>query len=54
MKRIKKYFYAPLLGLFFLLPVSAATITVTNTNNTGPGSLREAFLTCPAVPASSG
>lgn len=40
MKRIKKYFYAPLFGLFFLLPVSAATITVTNTNDAGAGSLR--------------
>jgi hypothetical protein len=48
MKRIKKYFYAPLLGLFFLLPVNAATITVTNTNNTGPGSLRETIVSAAA------
>src|SRR5512141_118084 len=44
---------ALLLGLALACPLSAATLTVTNTNDSGPGSLRQAITDANAAPAST-
>lgn len=41
------------LGLVLAFPVSAGTFTVTNTNDTGPGSLRQAITDANAAPGST-
>lgn len=42
-----------LLGLLLACPLSAATLTVTNTNDSGPGSLRQAIADANAAPGST-
>lgn len=42
-----------LLGLLLGCPLSAATLTVTNTNDSGPGSLRQAIADANAAPGST-
>jgi hypothetical protein len=52
---MRRTFYFVIIGVLlldaFAMPAHAATITVTNTNDSGPGSLRQALVTATRLPS---